>query len=98
MKLSWDISNKRWNVAATGQPCVHLQGIGEVPAKPMRDFAPSDWMGWNFGYASQIERIVPTKGGKMADVFMVGFPKPRRMGLHRLVAVASAKWRQSSPC
>ena len=91
MKLEYNIHTKRWHTP-DGQPCIQLQAIGLVPAKPVRDFKPGEFMGWNFGSASKVERIEPV-GKAMCDVYSIQHAKPRRMKLDRLVAVASAKWR-----
>jgi hypothetical protein len=72
---------------------VHLQGVGDVRGKPVREFQPGEFMGWNYGYAGQVQSIEPTKGGKMALVHFTSGP-PRKMGLDRLVAIASPKWTQ----
>lgn len=69
---------------------VHLQYVGDVAGKPVRDFKVGEWMGWNGGYADQIERIETR--GTMAHVYFVGFDTPRRMKLDRLAAIASDKW------
>jgi hypothetical protein len=91
MKLTYDVLTKRWTTP-DGRPCVQLQAIGLVPAKLVRDFQPGEYMGWNFGSASKVERIEPV-GASMCDVYSVAHAAPRRMKLDRLVAVASAKWR-----
>ena len=91
-KLEWNVASKRWIGAETGRPTVHLQGIGEVFAKPAMDFMPGEFMGWNYGGATKITRI-DLVGGSMLDVWSLGHAKPRRLKRSRLVAIASEKWR-----
>jgi hypothetical protein len=71
---------------------IHLQGIGSVPAKEVRQFRPGEWMGWNNGYASQVQNIEP-RGSMCIVTFTGGYT--RRMKLERLAAIACPTWRQS---
>jgi hypothetical protein len=68
---------------------IHLQGLGKVPAKPVREFQPGEFMRWNYGSSTEVIRVEPK--GKMADVYFVGHEhrKPRRMGLDRLAAIGN---------
>jgi hypothetical protein len=43
---------------------IHLQGIGQTPAQPARDFKVGDHTMWNSGATSEIINITP-KGATM---------------------------------
>lgn len=80
------------------RPMIHLQGVGKVAAKPVEAFKPGEHMGWNYGSATQVERIVPLREGATrgwCDVHFVEHPgKPRRMKLERFAAIADETWRR----
>jgi hypothetical protein len=74
---------------------IHLQGIGQFPAKPASDFQIGDFAVWNQGYTSQVINVEPkgkkfltwrirTKDGKMWD---------RIVKADRLVAFSSRELR-----
>lgn len=71
-------------------PTIHLQGMGKIKAKPVAEFKPGEFMGWNYGYATKVQRI--EERGKMANVYFEGYSKPRRMKLDRLAAIADESW------
>lgn len=49
-----DYSNKLIN----GKPAIWLQGYGWAEAKPAEDFKPGEYMRWNYGSCSKVEKIV----------------------------------------
>ena len=68
---------------------IHLQGIGNVPAKPAQELRNGDTVMWNFGYTSLIVDIVP-RGKTQLVAMMVeqsGTFTQRVMARTRLVGV-----------
>ena len=51
-----------------GQVCVRIQAVGWVPAKPARELQVGDVVLWNFGYATEVVAIEPSKSGKTLTV------------------------------
>lgn len=70
----------------------HLQGIGKISAKQVKDLAPGDVVMWNYGYKSTVLRTLPTPTGKMYNVVMeaqdTGKVSVRRLGAERLIGIA----------
>ncbi len=75
----------------------HLQGIGKVKAKQVKDFAIGEKIMWNYGGVSEILEVV--KETKSFITFKMlstplrrndePFTHERRMGKNRLAAIAS---------
>ena len=68
---------------------IHLQGIGNVPAKTAQELRNGDTVMWNFGYTSLIVDIVP-RGKTQLVAMMVeqsGTFTQRVMSRTRLVGV-----------
>ena len=70
----------------------HLQGIGKVNAKAVKDLAIGDVILWNYGYRSAVLNVIFTPSGKMANVVLrsadSGKVSVRRLGSERLVGIA----------
>lgn len=72
----------------------HLQGIGSVPAKAVKELNPygGDIIMWNYGYKSLVLRTIPSPSGKTFSVVLHGLESgkvsTRRLGADRLVAIA----------
>lgn len=72
---------------------IHLQGIGSKPAKAVRDLNPfgGDTILWNYGYKSQVMRLIPSKSGKTYSATLLsldsGKVSIRKLGADTLVAV-----------
>ena len=47
---------------------IHLQGIGEKPAKPAKEIKIGDVLIWNFGEKSIVKSITETKSGKSINI------------------------------
>ena len=47
---------------------IHLQGIGEKPAKPAKEIKVGDVLIWNFGVKSIVKSITETKSGKSINI------------------------------
>ncbi len=71
----------------------HLQGIGSVPAKAVRELDPfgGDIILWNYGYKSRVLRTIPSPSGKTFSVVLQsldsGKVSTRRFGADRLVGI-----------
>lgn len=74
----------------------HLQGIGRVEAKQVKDFSIGEKIMWNYGGVSEILEIVKeTKSFITFKMFSTSlhrneepFTHERRMGKNRLAAIA----------
>lgn len=47
---------------------VHLQGIGKMPAKSVKDLRMGDRIIWNYGAISTVMNLVASKSGKTFDL------------------------------
>ena len=47
---------------------IHLQGIGERPAKPASQIRVGDVLIWNYGEKSIVKSITETKSGKSINI------------------------------
>ena len=67
---------------------IHLQGIGEKPAKPAREIKIGDVLIWNFGEKSIVKSITETKSGKSVNLMEDDNGKiyKRRLSKNTLVA------------
>ena len=73
---------------------IHLQGIGSVPAKAVKDLNVygGDIIMWNYGYKSLVLRLIPSKTGKTFSATLksleTGKVLTRKLSAERLVAIA----------
>lgn len=71
----------------------HLQGIGSVPAKAVKELNVygGDVIMWNYGYKSLVLRLIPSKTGKTFSATLqsleTGKVSIRQLSADRLVAV-----------
>ena len=67
---------------------IHLQGIGEKPAKPAKEIKVGDVLIWNFGEKSIVKSITETKSGKSVNLMEDDNGKiyKRRLSKNTLVA------------
>ncbi len=79
----------------TSRPCrehVHLIGLGDAPARRVRELLVGDLMVWNYGYASEVLSLEP-RGSSVAIVHRCAKTGETYTSTKRastLVAVASA--------
>jgi hypothetical protein len=67
---------------------VHLQGIGQVQAKPAADIKPGDVLMWNFGYTSTVLALLSETAKSMViQTRCEGGIFQRRLMKSRLVAI-----------
>jgi hypothetical protein len=70
---------------------IQIQSVGRVQAKPAIEFSIGDKMVWNFGYTSEVVRVVKeTKSQIIYELKSTdsGNIHERRFGKQRLVAFA----------
>lgn len=68
---------------------VHLQGIGEYPAKKARELKTGDIMVWNYGSTSTMAGIIKETATQLVikTIGSNGKENQRRIGKETLVAV-----------
>ena len=70
---------------------VHLQGVGNKPAKKVCELKVGDVIAWNWGYTSTVVDLIPNKSRKSIKCMLKdadGIVRDRMMRSETLVAIA----------
>lgn len=89
--LAYDAATGATVLEPHAAPSIHLQGVGEYPAKPAGELRPGDVTVWNYGYRYAVVAIAPTGSASVTVTSRderTGQEYTRRHGRARLVAVA----------
>lgn len=78
----------------------HIQGIGDMPARRVRNLEPGDILLWNYGYTSVVQSITPIgSSGKMATIVTInsdtGKEYTRRVKLDTKFAVTDKEIKEA---